>query len=521
MKTTITADLYIRVSTDEQTHGYSQRHQEDVLQKYCALNNVQVRKVIYEDHSAKNFNRPEWNAMLNEYKKKKGIVDVVYFLKWDRFSRNAGDAYAMISTLRKLGIEPQAVEQPLDMEIPESKIMLAFYLAAPEVENDRRSLNVSSGMRRAKKEGRFMGVAPIGYANKSTEDGKKYIAPKEPEASIIKFAFNELAKGQYSIEQIWKLVKGKGLNCSKNNFWHLIKNPVYCGKIFVSRYRNEDEQLVQGLHEPLISESLFYDAQDVLNGKKRNLGTKVVSLDNLPLRGFLNCPSCGKTLTGSPSKGRNRYYYYYHCTTACGSRYKAELANDAFERKLAQYNPKPGMVELYQQVIASVYKKQYALKQDNRKELLTQIAEQNTRLSKARELLLTEAIDASDYRTIKKETETALQSLEAKLYNTTSKSIDIEGLLQKASQNIQNLSHIYVSAPLSKKRNLIGSIFPEKWVFDGELHRTTKINEAIRLIYSLDKFLGENKNGTNAEKLHLSHEVIWIGFEPMTLSLEG
>ncbi len=59
----------------------------------------------------------------------------------------------MISTLRRLGVEPQGVEQPLDLSIPENKIMLAFYLAAPEVENDRRALNVFHGMRRAKKRG--------------------------------------------------------------------------------------------------------------------------------------------------------------------------------------------------------------------------------------------------------------------------------------------------------------------------------------------------------------------------------
>ena len=41
----------------------------------------------------------------------------------------------MINQLNKLGVEPQAIEQPLDLNIPENKIMLAFYLAAPEVEN--------------------------------------------------------------------------------------------------------------------------------------------------------------------------------------------------------------------------------------------------------------------------------------------------------------------------------------------------------------------------------------------------
>jgi DNA invertase Pin-like site-specific DNA recombinase len=150
------AVLYVRVSTDEQADkGYSQRYQEEMLVKYCNLNSISIANVIKEDHSAKTFQRPGWTKFLVDLKKKKIHCDLVLFLKWDRFSRNAGDAYQMINILRKIGCEPQAIEQPLDLSIPENKIMLAFYLAAPEVENDRRALNVFHGMRRAKKEGRW------------------------------------------------------------------------------------------------------------------------------------------------------------------------------------------------------------------------------------------------------------------------------------------------------------------------------------------------------------------------------
>jgi site-specific DNA recombinase len=125
-----------------------------VLRKYCTLNSIVIRNVIFEDHSAKTFDRPQWKQLLHSLKKYKHRIDLVLFLKWDRFSRNAGDAYHMISVLRKLGVEPQAIEQPLYLTIPENKMMLAFYLAAPEVENNRRALNVLHGMRRARKVGR-------------------------------------------------------------------------------------------------------------------------------------------------------------------------------------------------------------------------------------------------------------------------------------------------------------------------------------------------------------------------------
>ena len=188
------ADLYIRVSTDEQADkGYSQRDQEDRLRKYCELKSISIRNIYVEDHSAKSFNRPEWQKYLSNLRKLKNskVGTLLLFTKWDRFSRNAGDAYQMINQLRKLGVTPEAIEQPLDLTIPENKIMLAFYLAAPEVENDRRALNVIHGMRRARKEGRYMANAPLGYVNKMSEDKKKYIALHEIEAPILKWAFEE------------------------------------------------------------------------------------------------------------------------------------------------------------------------------------------------------------------------------------------------------------------------------------------------------------------------------------------
>ena len=61
-------------------------------------------------------------------------------------------------------------------------------------------------MRRARKEGRLMGRAPYGYVNKITENGKKYVTQKEPEASNMKWAFNEMGKGVYSASQIMDMM---------------------------------------------------------------------------------------------------------------------------------------------------------------------------------------------------------------------------------------------------------------------------------------------------------------------------
>lgn len=84
-----------------------------------------------------------------------------------------------------------------------------------------------------------MATAPTGYVNRTTENGRKYIRPNEPLAGIMKNAFTEIATGKYTTEQVWKLAKRQGLTCTRNNFWNLIRNPVYCGKIVVPSFKEE------------------------------------------------------------------------------------------------------------------------------------------------------------------------------------------------------------------------------------------------------------------------------------------
>ncbi len=488
-----TADLYVRVSTDEQADkGYSQRAQEEMLRKYCDISRIAIRKAIYEDHSAKTFERPAWTQLLKDLKKSKGKVDLILFTKWDRFSRNAGDAYQMIGILRKLGAEPQAIEQPLDLSIPENKMMLAFYLAAPEVENDRRALNTFHGMRRARKEGRYMGVAPVGYINRITESGKKYIAIHQPQADLLKWAFEQVAKGVYSVEDVRKQAVRKGLKCGKTCFWRALENPVYYGKIEVKGYKDEEPRLVDGQHEALISETLFYDIQDAIDGKRKRqrLNVKQLSDQKFPLRGFLECPRCGRVLTASTSKGRNGRYHYYHCKGRCGYRCPAQLINDSFIRELQRFKPKQATVQLFRELVGYEFSDRTKSSQSEKRRLLEDIEKLHDRLRKARELLLTADLDSIDYKTIKTETEQKLSRLEARLTELTTQNqspVKLENMIEKAISTLSRLDVAYSMADIAQKREIIGSIFPEKLVFSENTYRTARINEVAQLIYQINR----------------------------------
>jgi hypothetical protein len=46
----------------------------------------------------------------------------------------------MIRVLRELNVQPMAIDQPIDLDIPESIVMIAVYLSIPEAENSRPGL---------------------------------------------------------------------------------------------------------------------------------------------------------------------------------------------------------------------------------------------------------------------------------------------------------------------------------------------------------------------------------------------
>ena len=319
--------------------------------------------------------------------------DYVLFTKWDRFSRNIAEAYLMIKKLQDINIIPQAIEQPLDISIPENKMILAIYLVTPEVENDIRSLNVKEKMQKARAMGRWMGSAPIGYRNTQSATGEKYIAIQEPEATLMREAFEQVSLGLFSIREIHRMAVKKGLVCSLNNFCQALRNPVYCGKIIVDR-KQVVPQMVSGKHVKIISQLLFDKVQVVLKNKSRMIPntSKKIANEMLPFRGFLYCPRCSQRLTGSRSKGRTDWYFYYHCN--CGFRIRTEKVHDSFISIIKSLKPNIEYNTLFQSIPRKNYKASSFLTMINQYRTIKKIEELEDHMLTARSLLLSMDIDS-------------------------------------------------------------------------------------------------------------------------------
>lgn len=465
------AYLYVRVSTDEQKRkGYSLPEQEDRLLKYCAFNNIEVKGVYREDFSAKNFNRPEWKKLITVIKNKSKEDNSILFIKWDRFSRNIELAYEMIGILRKHKATAMAIDQPIDFSVPESTVMLAVYLSVPEAENSRRALNTANGIRRAKQMGRYPNKAPIGYINLTLVDGRKIIAPKQPEAEIIGWAFRQLVKNIHKIEKIRTMAYDKGLKCSRSHFFRIIHNPVYSGLIPV-KFNSEEQQMVRGMHDPLISEALFYEVQNIIN-TKRKVTAKTDSMKaTFFLRGFLTCPLCGQKLTGSFSKGSTKKYAYYHCRGRCKTRISAPFLNDCYQHKLQELVLSNGAVELFKIVLedcnTDTQKAKYL---QNRNMVIIKLNEESSVLSKARKLFVMDTLKYDDYSELKKESLANSKCLKSELKDIDIKLKSIQEQSEFESRPFVDVFQRFSSLDTANKKHLVTLISPVKVNFQtGEV----------------------------------------------------
>ncbi|MEC5143190.1 hypothetical protein [Chitinophaga sp. 212800010-3] len=91
--------------------------------------------------------------------------------------------------------------------------------------------------------------------------------------------------------------------------------------------------------------------------------------------------------------------------------------------------------------------------------------------------------------------------------------------MDKAVKSLVTLDQPYKDGDVKKKRQIIGSIFPEKLVFDGINYRTARLNEAVKLIYTLDAGFPENKNGQTEMNFDLSTLVPRTGFFTVWFSI--
>jgi site-specific DNA recombinase len=309
----------------------------------------------------------------------------------------------------------------------------------------------------------------------------------------------------------------KGLDCAKANYYVLIRNPFYCGKISLPAYKDEQEQVVKGIHEPIISEELIEQVQRVMDGKRRNWPLKQNAREEFPLRGHLICTRCGSKLTGSSSKGNGGKYFYYHCNPKCGERFKAEEANELFAKKLKEITFNEVSLSVLERFSYSLYQNGGIGAQEEIEKLKTEIEKNRERLSNAQEMLLDKTLDPTDFKAIKSRYETTVYELEKRLRNISLEGNELDDYIRYGRLFSRSMDQFYLEGTLSVKQQLVGSMFPEKLIFENKTYRTIKENPLIPLTCRPSKDYRRSKNKKIPLKAGLSTKAPPSGLEPETL----
>jgi DNA invertase Pin-like site-specific DNA recombinase len=391
--------IYTRVSTEEQAiHGYSLGYQKEMLKLQCQKDGVDIVRHFEDDgHSAKDFeHRPAFSELFEYISLHPKTIDYIYVVRWDRFSRNVTKAYVEIDRLAKLGVQLVCLEETISPKDPAFPLFRVLKIAEGEMDNRRRALNTSSGIVRARKEGRYTGTPPKGYKRERNAKDKTIIVPDE-NAILIQEAFEIVALGLYPIDNIRKIIFEKGLKIGRSSFYDLLRNPTYMGMTKVPEFNEEAEHYVPGSHEAIVDENLFHQVQAVLRtiGEKTStLTAKVKQREEFPLRGLLVCPGCSRNLTGSLSQSRNGSHYgYYHCQNHCKTRFSADHLHEKLHDYLKALTISPEVSDLYMAILEDTFKSNEGDRKMQIQGLKDRIKDQENKIARCDDMLLNREID--------------------------------------------------------------------------------------------------------------------------------
>ena len=495
------AALYVRVSTDEQAErGYSLRDQEERLRTWCVREGVDVAEVYVEEGaSAKTFERRQWARLLTRIEAGRATdIDAVLVVKWDRFSRDATGALGMIRRLDARGVAVQAIEQPIDTSVPEQLLMQVLYVAAPEVENRRRSQSVKAGMRRAMTEGRWVHSPPVGYTRGHDAAGRYLLVPGVA-AAHVREAFRLAAETARPLEHIRKDLWAGGLRIGRVQFTNLLRHGVYAGRIVIPAWGSEPAADVAGVHEPLVSEALFARVQarrfarpDARSVARRRL------VPELPLRGHLLCPRSGVRLTGSASRSRNgSRVWYYHGQGTGAYRVGAEAAHGAFAGYLASVRLAPRVAALLRALADERGSAGAAARRRALGEARAALEAAETKLLAVDTRYLDGDLDRDSRDRLLEHFRAARAAAHVALSDATEADDAGASHLHYAVGVLERLPDVWAGTTPEARDALAGSMWPSGLVFDGARYRTAVGDDLIGLLVGVR---AENEDGDPCEK---------------------
>ncbi|MFL0198439.1 recombinase family protein [Clostridium sp. WILCCON 0269] len=344
--------------------GESVENQVQMCKEYGEknLNLKDDNFIIYEDEgfSGGNTNRPKFQELLKDVKKKK--FDVLICYRLDRISRNVADFSTTLELLQQHNISFVSIKEQFDTSTPMGKAMVYIASVFAQLERETIAERIRDNMLELAKTGRWLGgQTPLGfnsqkirYYNSEMKEKSMYkLSPIDEELEKVTITYSKyLELGSISLVLKYLLsnnIKGKnGGDFASMSINDILRNPVYvksddavfkyledlgiitCGTpngngIITYNKRNSKYVLKNmaewiaaiGKHKGIIESSTWLEVQFRLNKNKKKVNPRQGTSKRSLLSGVLKCALCGAPMRvsyGRPKKDGSERVYYYMCT---------------------------------------------------------------------------------------------------------------------------------------------------------------------------------------------------------------
>lgn len=377
----IRAALYIRVSSEEQVReGYSLEAQRQHLTQYAKQKGyVIVDTYADEGVSArkKYTKRKQFIRLLDDVQA--GKIDLILFIKLDRWFRSIADYYKTQEILDKNNVGWRATMEQYDTTSATGRLHINIRLSVAQDEADRTSERIKFVFDRKIAVNEIItGKIPLGFKKQN-----KSLVVDEHDAEIIRFVFDtylSLRSKRATLFRVQEEYEGCGRTFDYQFISRTLTNEKYIG-----RYRGND-----GYCPMIIDKKTFEDTQTVLKAG----ASRVSSNEYLYIfTGLLVCPSCGWKLGGCTGRNYkyNKVYRYYRCNKNSMS-HSCDNKHRINEAKLEAY-----LLDNIQSEVEK-YKVSYQLSLKNKKKPIASKKTIETKLSKLKDLYLNDLIQLEDYK---------------------------------------------------------------------------------------------------------------------------
>lgn len=462
---------YARISNEDQSN-FSIEGQIEQFEDYAARNDMQLIETFTDDgESAKNFERKSWRRLVEFLKLNHTNIDYIIVFKYDRFSRNIHEALGVIHELEETyKIRIISISEPIALP-PESPFyfqLRAQILLQAHVERLVISDRTKFGMNKARKEGRYMGLAPYGYVNARDKDNKPVIEVVPDEARVVEKIFELHSIGLKPIE-IRKRVSKMGFNRSGNDaIYRILKNPVYCGLI----NHPSKKGYIEAVHQPIIPKQLFFSIQEDLRRpgrvyKKYN--------DYAYLKGAIYCNECHRPLTCGRSKGKLKYYWYYECSKHRKS-FSVEKLNSQFDNILDELSFTPDQLEYIQSTVSEMLKKHLKDMEVNLPLKFKQKEEVYTKLVNLEDKYFSGKIDDDTFNRWSTKYKEELEEIDTEINIMTRNQDSYWKRFKSHIKDLQNIRSLFHKAKTEYKFAFVETVFGKGLVYADGMYRTPYLN---------------------------------------------